>query len=151
MVARFPVQWLATEAACERAISTLEGLFPRSRLSARDNLIISQLTIRFYGLWHTLQLTIVMGTSPSSEGLKLPCENIMVMYLVICQRLCTTAVAGPSQSHDRICPSLGLAMTEPGRAAMPPRSAISREKCRDAHIWLRDNVAAIESVRVLWV
>jgi hypothetical protein len=43
MMARFAIQLPATEATCERIISTLEALFPKSGLSAGDDLIIAQL------------------------------------------------------------------------------------------------------------
>jgi hypothetical protein len=58
-IARLLLQVPATKTTCEHVISTMEILFPKSRLGARDDLMLAQLRIRLDDMWHRAKQTIL--------------------------------------------------------------------------------------------
>jgi hypothetical protein len=62
MVARSAIHLLATEGSGEPIISTLEARLAKSLLSARNDLMIAQLTIQLHELCQKPQEHIVTGT-----------------------------------------------------------------------------------------
>jgi hypothetical protein len=110
MVARFAIQVPATEAICKIIISMLEALSPRSRLRARDDLIIVQLAPWLQELWYKPQQNIAAGTSHQAKP-----QDFVAQRLCLCISLHVTdhtrpQLSVPSCFHDPICSPLQFAI-----------------------------------------